>query len=119
MGKLGKKVIRLLESHPEGIPISNLAMFYNQKYHRNLAVANAGFSSVADFISSLTEHLEVKNETVFHKKHLLQTQDTTEKLEVAQSNLKGIFFSFSQRLNSVLISEKRKQFAPNSLFLFY
>lgn len=92
MGKLGKKVIRLVESHPEGIPLSQLAVFYNQTYHHNLVVANAGFSSVADFICSLAEHLVVKNDTVFHKEHLPQTQDTTEQVQVPQSNLKGIFF---------------------------
>ncbi|XP_053367661.1 uncharacterized protein wu:fj29h11 isoform X2 [Clarias gariepinus] len=87
MGKLGKKVIRLVEGHPEGIPVSKLAVFYNQKYHHNLTVSDVGFSSIADFIASLTEHLVVKNGTVFHRKHIQgpQTQTSGEEVEVAKS----------------------------------
>ncbi|XP_060717612.1 uncharacterized protein wu:fj29h11 [Tachysurus vachellii] len=84
MGKLNKKVIRLVEGHPDGIPLFKLAVFYNQKYHNNLTVSDVGFSSMADFIDSLTEHLVVMNGTVFHRKHIPQTQDTTQKVEVAQ-----------------------------------
>ncbi|XP_058262273.1 uncharacterized protein wu:fj29h11 isoform X2 [Hemibagrus wyckioides] len=85
MGKLSKKVIRLVEGHPDGILLSKLAVFYNQKYHHNLTVSDAGFSNLADFIASLTEHLLVIDGTVFHRKHIAQTQDTAEKVEVAQS----------------------------------
>lgn len=89
MGKVSKKVIRLVEGHPEGVPLSKLAVFYNQKYHHNLIVSDAGFSSIADFIASLTEHLLVKNGTVFQRKHIPQTQATGEKVEVAQSCSEG------------------------------
>lgn len=94
MGKLGKKVIRLVEGHPEGIPVSKLAVFYNQKYHHNLTVSDVGFSSIADFIASLTEHLVVKNGAVFHRKHMQgpQTQTSGEEVEVAKSYPEGTFF---------------------------
>ncbi|TSK14591.1 Sacsin [Bagarius yarrelli] len=85
MGKPSKKVIRLVEGHPDGIPLSRLAVFYNQKYHHNLIVSEIGFSSVADFIGSLNEHLVVKNGTIFHRNHLPQTQDTATENKVAQS----------------------------------
>ncbi|XP_053540833.1 uncharacterized protein wu:fj29h11 isoform X2 [Ictalurus punctatus] len=85
MGKLSKKVVRLLEGHAEGIPLSRLAVFYNQKYRHNLTVSEVGFANISDFIASLTEHLVVKNGIVFHKKHIRHTQDTGEEVEVAQS----------------------------------
>ncbi|MCI4384121.1 hypothetical protein PGIGA_G00034980 [Pangasianodon gigas] len=85
MVKISKKVVRLVEGHPEGIPLSKLAVFYNQKYHHNLIVSDVGFSSIADFIASLTEHLVVENGTVFHRKHVPQTQDAEKDIAVAQS----------------------------------
>lgn len=95
MSKVIKKVIRLVKVHPEGIPLSRLADFYNQKYCQNLTVSDAGFSSIADFIASLHEHLEVKNGAVFHKNHKPQNHDTAEEVEVAQSCPEGNFFSLS------------------------
>lgn len=95
MGKMSKKVIRLVEGHPDGILLSKLAVFYNQKYHHNLTVSDAGFSNLADFIASLNEHLLVINGTVFHRTHITQTQDTAEKVEVAQSCPEGIFLFLS------------------------
>ncbi|XP_046709697.1 protein NO VEIN-like isoform X1 [Silurus meridionalis] len=86
MGKPGKKVVRLVEGHPEGILLSKLAVFYNQKYRHNLTVADAGFSNISDFIASLSEHLLVKNGTVFHRNHIPQNQDTPEVVEGAQSS---------------------------------
>lgn len=82
-----------MENHPEGILLSKLAVFYSQKYHHNLTVSDAGFSSIAEFVAALTEHLVVKNGTVFHRKHIPQTQDTEEEVEeVAESCPEGILF---------------------------
>ncbi|XP_060795619.1 uncharacterized protein wu:fj29h11 isoform X3 [Neoarius graeffei] len=86
MDKFSKKVIQLVKDHPEGIPVLKLAVFYNQKYHHNLVVSDAGFSNIADFIASLSEHLVVKNRTIFHRKHISQTQDTGEDEQEAHSH---------------------------------
>lgn len=91
MDKFSKKVIQLVKGHPEGIPVLKLAVFYNQKYHHNLVVSDAGFSNIADFIASLSEHLVVKNRTIFHRKHIPQTQDTGEDEQEAHSCPEGIF----------------------------
>lgn len=97
MDKISKKVVRLVEGHPEGIPLSKLAVFYNQKYRNNLIVSEAGFSNIADFIASLTEHLVVKDHNVFHKRHVSQTQDNAEEEEVTQSSPEGTFLVPSVR----------------------
>lgn len=91
MDKFSKKVIQLVKGHPEGIPVLKLAVFYNQKYHHNLVVSDAGFSNIADFIASLSEHLVVKNRTIFHRKRIPQTQDTGEDEQEAHSCPEGIF----------------------------
>ncbi|XP_072524200.1 uncharacterized protein [Salminus brasiliensis] len=102
MDKTSKNVVRLLEHHPQGIPLSKVAVFYSQRYHRNLTVADLGFTSIADFIASLSEDLEVQDGTVFHRKHGPQRQDTEDMVQLLKSCPAGIPLSklavtFSQR----------------------
>uniref|UniRef100_A0A3B1JM69 Wu:fj29h11 n=1 Tax=Astyanax mexicanus TaxID=7994 RepID=A0A3B1JM69_ASTMX len=102
MDKTSKNVVRLLKHNPEGIPLSRVAVFYSQRYHRNLTAADLGFNSIADLITSLSEHLEVQNGTVFHRKHRPQNQDAEDMVQLLKSCPEGIplsklAVSFKQR----------------------
>ncbi|KAL1263883.1 hypothetical protein QQF64_004238, partial [Cirrhinus molitorella] len=65
-----KDVVELVKEHRTGIPMSKLYMFFNQKYRRNLAVAECGFRTITSFIDSLSDELLVEKETIFHKSHI-------------------------------------------------
>ncbi|XP_017542150.1 protein NO VEIN isoform X3 [Pygocentrus nattereri] len=90
MAKTCKNVIRLLEDHPDGIPLSQLAVFYSQRYHRNLIVADLGFNSISAFISSLSDSLVVREGKVFHRSPKTKNQDSEEMVELLKSCPEGI-----------------------------
>uniref|UniRef100_A0A4W4ERA0 HTH OST-type domain-containing protein n=1 Tax=Electrophorus electricus TaxID=8005 RepID=A0A4W4ERA0_ELEEL len=102
MDKTCKKVKRLVKQHPEGVPLTDLAVLYSQRYHRNLIVAELGFPSISAFIASLTEDLVVHNGTVFHRKPSSLCQVATKMVKLVKSFPAGVplnklAVSFSQR----------------------
>lgn len=60
-------IVAMVKLHPDGIPVNKLAVFYNQKYHKNLTVADLGFTNMASLIASLDKDLVVQRGKVFHK----------------------------------------------------
>ncbi|XP_015211657.2 uncharacterized protein [Lepisosteus oculatus] len=71
-GKMEKacwEVTELLKQHSQGIPLNKLALFYSQKYKRNLTVRSFGFPSVTSFIESLKDDLHIEEDLVFHNSH--------------------------------------------------
>ncbi|XP_058477566.1 uncharacterized protein wu:fj29h11 isoform X2 [Solea solea] len=64
-----KNVVALVKDHPDGIPLSKLAVFYNQTYHQNLTLSDLGFTSMAELVASLKRDLIVEKKVVFHKSH--------------------------------------------------
>lgn len=67
--RTSQEVVELVQEHPEGIPLKQLAIFYSSCYKRNLVVSNLGFSSITSFVNSLSKDLLVENESIFHKMH--------------------------------------------------
>uniref|UniRef100_W5MY83 Wu:fj29h11 n=1 Tax=Lepisosteus oculatus TaxID=7918 RepID=W5MY83_LEPOC len=71
-GKMEKacwEVTELLKQHSQGIPLKKLALFYSQKYKRNLTVRSFGFPSVTSFIDFLKDDLHIEEDLVFHNSH--------------------------------------------------
>ncbi|XP_028975778.2 uncharacterized protein wu:fj29h11 isoform X2 [Esox lucius] len=64
-----RKIIDLVEQHPEGIPLKKLTVFYSQKYHQNLTLSSLGFSSTNSLVASLGKELFVDQDLVFHRAH--------------------------------------------------
>ncbi|XP_076856187.1 uncharacterized protein LOC143510575 isoform X2 [Brachyhypopomus gauderio] len=113
MDKVPKKVRRLVKKHPEGIPLSDLPVFYNQLYNSHLIVAELGFPSITAFIASLKKDLVVHDGTIFHKKHNLLRQDTDldkdriskEVVNLVKSHPEGILL---KKLPGIYSNEYRK-----------
>lgn len=61
--------MELVQEHPEGIPLVQLAVLYSIRYKRNLSLSKLGFASLSTFVDSLSKDLVVENETIFHKIH--------------------------------------------------
>ncbi|XP_039509577.1 protein NO VEIN isoform X2 [Pimephales promelas] len=62
-------VVELVKENPQGISLKSLSTFFNQKYRRNLKVLDYGFSSIPDFVDSLSDELLVEKNRVFHRSH--------------------------------------------------
>lgn len=67
--KAQRKILSLVEQHPEGIPLKKLTVAYSQKYHRNLTLSSLGFSSISSLVASLDGELYVDRDLVFHRSH--------------------------------------------------
>ncbi|XP_076005731.1 uncharacterized protein LOC143000345 isoform X2 [Genypterus blacodes] len=77
MEKVRNRIVAIVKAHPDGIPLNKLAVFYNQKYHKNLTWADLGFKNMACLIASLDKDLVVDGGKVFHKTSSSQTQTRT------------------------------------------
>ncbi|XP_041818606.1 protein NO VEIN isoform X2 [Chelmon rostratus] len=69
MEKVLDNIVAMVKQHPAGIPLKNLAVFYNQTYHRNLTLSSLGFDSMASLVASLDRDLVVEGKLVFHRNH--------------------------------------------------
>lgn len=69
MEQVLEDVLALLKENPAGIPLKKLAVFYNQTYRRNLTLSSLGFKTISCLVESLSEHLVVREDVVFHKIH--------------------------------------------------
>lgn len=67
--RISQEVVELVQEHPDGIPLKQLAVIYSIRNKRNLVVSNLGFTSVASFVDSLSKDLLVENGNIFHKTH--------------------------------------------------
>ncbi|KAM9410935.1 uncharacterized protein ACWYII_025836 isoform 8-T9 [Salvelinus alpinus] len=67
--KAQRKILSLVEQHPEGIPLNKLTVAYSQKYHCNLTLSSLGFSSTSSLVASLDGELYVDRDLVFHRSH--------------------------------------------------
>ncbi|XP_056326181.1 uncharacterized protein wu:fj29h11 isoform X1 [Danio aesculapii] len=62
-----REIVELVKSYPQGIPLCKIASFYHTAYGKILRKKELGFSSIADFIHSLTQELYVENEQIYYK----------------------------------------------------
>lgn len=102
MEKTRRNVKLLLKLHPEGIPLSKLTVFYSQRFHRNLTLADLGFGSISAFVASLSDDLVVNDGTVFYSAHWQKVQDSEDTVELIKSCPEGVLLNklevaFTQR----------------------
>lgn len=68
-GEVLKNIVAMIKEHPDGIPLSMIAINYSQKYRHNLFLAFLGFKNISSLVESLKDDLIVIKDTVFHKIH--------------------------------------------------
>lgn len=68
--KVLEDIVSMVKQQPTGIPLKKLAVFYSQKYHKNLILSSLGFDSMASLVDFLAKDLIVEREVVFHKIHI-------------------------------------------------
>uniref|UniRef100_A0AAY4BVZ5 HTH OST-type domain-containing protein n=1 Tax=Denticeps clupeoides TaxID=299321 RepID=A0AAY4BVZ5_9TELE len=66
MASDAQKVVKLVKQNPAGIPLNKLAVFFSQKYKKNLTASKHGYRNITEYINSLEELVTV-DQVVFHR----------------------------------------------------
>ncbi|XP_077101777.1 uncharacterized protein LOC143753264 isoform X1 [Siphateles boraxobius] len=85
-----KDVVELVKSYQEGIPLSKLAEFYSRVYGRPMRKKELGFSSIADFIDSLSQELYVENGQIYYKSAMAEASTPTDVVELVKDPPKAV-----------------------------
>lgn len=79
--------MELVKSYPEGIPLSKITVFYNRAYGKPLRKKELGFSSIADFIDSLSQELYVENGQIFYRSAMPEAPTPTGNLSTYMAQI--------------------------------
>lgn len=74
MERVRENIVALVKQNPAGIPLKQLAVFYNQKYRQNLSLSSLGFDSMVSLVASLDSDLFLVGQLVHHKDNLLESK---------------------------------------------
>lgn len=74
MERVLENIIALVKQNPAGIPLKQLAVFYNQKYHQNLSLSPLGFDSMVSLVAALDSDLFLVGQLVHHKDNSLESK---------------------------------------------
>ncbi|XP_067286203.1 uncharacterized protein wu:fj29h11 isoform X3 [Pseudorasbora parva] len=85
-----KDVVELVKRHPDGIPLSKIAVFFRRAYERPLRKKELGFSSIPAFIDSLSQELHVKNGQIFYRRDMPEASTPTDAVELVKEHPKAI-----------------------------
>ncbi|XP_077085850.1 uncharacterized protein LOC143737933 [Siphateles boraxobius] len=85
-----RDVVELVKSYQEGIPLSKLAVFYNRAYGRPMRKKELGFSSIADFVDSLSQELYVENGQIYYRSAMAEASTPTDVMELVKDPPKAV-----------------------------
>lgn len=74
MERVQENIVALVKQNPAGIPLKQLAVFYNQKYRQNLSLSSLGFDSMVSLVTTLDSNLVLVGQLVHHKDNFLESK---------------------------------------------